>query len=301
MSEIPRLVDNKVLRPAETVLALKILGEIELLRLKTVARLYGRELPPDVTWEDLLQETLTQGMVRARDRPEGMEMVTFLAGIMRDLKAEHWVRALKGRRSNRELGIDTTSNDSGKVALRKRALDSRGSPKARRALREIKTLFGGDGNNAVIVAAWLAGQSAEQICRASGLTDSEYDSARKRIRRILLREGLTSEPKLGIASPVGEFTRLLEVLVQELIQASDGEIIQAAKDLGMDPRMRASAAFIGLRFPVEGDVSDFFDVEAYNKFKMEQARDANTMARAPALAADKSLNHRKRIARKPQK
>ena len=32
----------------------------ELLRLKTIARVYARRLPPDVCWDDLLQEALTR-------------------------------------------------------------------------------------------------------------------------------------------------------------------------------------------------------------------------------------------------
>jgi hypothetical protein len=51
---IPPLVDKKVLRPAETALALNLLGKTDLLRLKTVARIYARGLEPEGAWEDLL-------------------------------------------------------------------------------------------------------------------------------------------------------------------------------------------------------------------------------------------------------
>ncbi|MGH8318161.1 MAG: hypothetical protein ACREUL_09320 [Steroidobacteraceae bacterium] len=58
-------------------------------------------------------------------------------------------------------------------------------------------------------------------------------------------------------------TRILDAFAQELIDASDEEVLEAAKDLGMDPRMRGSAAFAGLIYPVPGhlQLSDFFDVE----------------------------------------
>ena len=42
MPQIPPLVDNKVLRPAQTALALELLTRMDLLRLKTIARLYAR-------------------------------------------------------------------------------------------------------------------------------------------------------------------------------------------------------------------------------------------------------------------
>jgi len=40
------------------------------------------------------------------------------------------------------------------------------------------------------------------------------------------------------------FERLLAALEQELIAATDEEILEAAHDLGMNPAMRGSAAFL---------------------------------------------------------
>jgi hypothetical protein len=42
-----------------------------------------------------------------------------------------------------------------------------------------------------IIAGIGEGLSAEQIRAAIGISQTEYDSARKRMRRVLLREGLT--------------------------------------------------------------------------------------------------------------
>ena len=42
------------------------------------------------------------------------------------------------------------------------------------------------------------------------------------------------------------FERLLAALEQELIAATDEEILEAARDLGMNPAMRGSAAFFGV-------------------------------------------------------
>ena len=59
MREIPPLVDTKILRPAETALALNLVSEMDLLRLKTVARLYARGLPSD---EELIEAAKDLGM-----------------------------------------------------------------------------------------------------------------------------------------------------------------------------------------------------------------------------------------------
>ena len=68
--------------------------------------------------------------------------------------------------------------------------------------------------------------------------------------------------KVRVSLPEAVLTRVLDALGQELIDASDEEIMEAAKDLGMDPHMKGSAAFLGLTFPTRVIVSDVFDLEA---------------------------------------
>ena len=42
------------------------------------------------------------------------------------------------------------------------------------------------------------------------------------------------------------FERLLIALERELIEATDDELLEAARDLGMNPAMKGSAAFFGV-------------------------------------------------------
>jgi hypothetical protein len=55
-----------VLRPAQTALALNLIGRMDFLRLKSIARWHARGLRPDVTWDDLLQEAITRVLVGSR-------------------------------------------------------------------------------------------------------------------------------------------------------------------------------------------------------------------------------------------
>ena len=55
-------------------------------------------------------------------------------------------------------------------------------------------------------------------------------------------------------------TRVLDAFAQALIDASDEEIIEVAKDLRMDPTARESAALAGVTYPARPQVSDFFDL-----------------------------------------
>ncbi|HEV7138008.1 MAG TPA: hypothetical protein VGN43_15320 [Steroidobacteraceae bacterium] len=59
----------------------------------------------------------------------------------------------------------------------------------------IKQLFAQDAQALKIIDGLGEGLSAEQIRDATGLSKTDYDSARRRMRRKLLREGLTCEPE----------------------------------------------------------------------------------------------------------
>ena len=61
---------------------------------------------------------------------------------------------------------------------------------------------------------------------------------------------------------VAAFERVLEGLAEELIDSTVDELLEAARDLGMDPGMRGSAAFIGLKYPAIRGPSDFFGLPA---------------------------------------
>jgi hypothetical protein len=73
--------------------------------------------------------------------------------------------------------------------------------------------------------------------------------------------------QIKVESAVVIFDLILEALGQELIDASDEEIMEAAKDLGMDLQMKGSAAFLGLTFPARWSVSDVFDLEVIKERK----------------------------------
>ncbi|HEX3942880.1 MAG TPA: hypothetical protein VHW69_02220 [Rhizomicrobium sp.] len=48
---------------------------------------------------------------------------------------------------------------------------------------------------------------------------------------------------------------------RELVDATDEEILEAAKDLGMNPMMKGSAAFFGLQYSQAMQWADFFGSE----------------------------------------
>jgi RNA polymerase sigma-70 factor (ECF subfamily) len=175
---IPQLSDHRDITPTQTALALDLITRMDLLRLKSIARLYARGLPPDVAWDDLLQEAITRMLTGKRLRPEAVPMVAFLAGVMRSLRADHIRRARHGERHARFELLDPAAGPE-------RALI------AAEELARIRQLFAEDATALRIIDALAAGWTADQIRTQLGISKREYDTARKRMRRCLLREGLT--------------------------------------------------------------------------------------------------------------
>jgi DNA-directed RNA polymerase specialized sigma24 family protein len=166
--------------PAGEALAAKLVTETELLRLKVIAHLQARGLPPEFSWGDLLQEAFARILDGSRRRPPGLPMVNFVAGITRSIRSEIWARS---RREAAQLPQLEHSDEE--------VLDPERSLAAVQELAAIQQLFEGDAQVSTIIAGLAEGKSAEQIRAAAGMTKTEYDSARKRMRRTLFREGLT--------------------------------------------------------------------------------------------------------------
>jgi DNA-directed RNA polymerase specialized sigma24 family protein len=177
--------------PADRALALKLVTNCDLLRLKVIARLHGRSLPPDVSWADLLQEAFTRVLDGSRAIPAGVPPAAFLAGVMRSIKAEHWRRR---RRANEQQPVLATEYQV-VAADTAEACDPLPDPErwliAAQQLEAIGMLFEQDPVALRIIAGLGDGLTAEEIRRTLGMTKTDYDSARKRMRRALIRAGLT--------------------------------------------------------------------------------------------------------------
>jgi RNA polymerase sigma-70 factor (ECF subfamily) len=162
---------------------------MDLLRLKAIARIHARGLPPDVSWSDLLQEALARVLNGSRQVPNDIPLEVFLSGVMRSIRGEYW------RRMQRDAQHRRASEDSQETAANEAdVLDPAPDPErallAQQELEAIGTLFADDPIALQIIVGLGDGLSAEEIRAACGLTKTEYDSARKRMRRALLREGL---------------------------------------------------------------------------------------------------------------
>ena len=190
-NRIPPLSMRQVIAPTHTALSLKLVTEMDLLRLKSIARLHARGLPPDVSWDDLLQEALTRVLTGKRVKPEDVPMVAFLGGVMRSLRADHIRRSRRGMKRDDPLWLGDEQDERPELEVLDPGADPERALIATDELDKIRQLFANDPVALQIIEGLAEALTAEQIRARHGISRVDYDSARKRMRRCLIREGLT--------------------------------------------------------------------------------------------------------------
>ena len=172
----------------EATCAIRALSDVDLLRLKAIARVWARGLPDGLGWADVLNEAIARVLDGSRRWPPGVPLLAFLSGVMRSICDDYW------RRARRDLGLLVRFEDF--VDLAGPAEESEPTPDLERvlaagqALAAVYRLFAGDLPALQIIAGLADGLTAHEICRVYGMSECAYDTARKRMRRAILRSGL---------------------------------------------------------------------------------------------------------------
>ena len=162
--------------------ALRALSDADLVRLKALARLWSRGLPGGIGWTDVLHEAIVRSLDGSRRWPADVPLLAFLSGVMRSICDQHWQRA---RRDHAWL-VAAPGNSEAAIAPDnpERVLA------AAQALGAINGLFADDPAALKILAGLAEGMSATDIRLHYDMSERDYDSTRKRMRRALLRHGL---------------------------------------------------------------------------------------------------------------
>jgi DNA-directed RNA polymerase specialized sigma24 family protein len=168
--------------PLERAVVTRLVEDMNLLRLKATARLLARGLAPEIYWWDLLQEAFARVLNGTRHRPPDVPIDVFMTGVMRSIRAEYWRRKSQLNAALLRHAIEDETNSA--------VPDPERTLLAQEELDEIGALFAADPVATRILTGLGDGLSAEEIRVKYGLSNTEYDSARKRIRRTLLRDGI---------------------------------------------------------------------------------------------------------------
>jgi len=169
---------------ADAALALHALSDADLVRLQALARLWSRGLPAGLGWADVLNEAILRVLEGSRPWPPGVPLLAFLSGVMRSICDDHWRRLRREALTRRGDVADLAATAEEPSPGPERTLA------AAQVLGEIDRLFAGDREVLQIIAGLSEGLTAREICRVYEMTERDYDTARKRMRRALLRSGL---------------------------------------------------------------------------------------------------------------
>jgi DNA-directed RNA polymerase specialized sigma24 family protein len=181
----PAKPGDAVARGDDVASAIDALSDIDLVRLKALARLWSRGLPGGLTWSDILHEAVARVLDGSRHWPPGVPILAFLSGVMRSICNDHW------RRARYEQRLLVSRDDPGQrnwpgeeaddVPDQERVLA------AAQMLANVYRLFEADPLALKIIAGMADGLPAREICNVHDMSELDYDTTRRRIRRTLLR------------------------------------------------------------------------------------------------------------------
>jgi DNA-directed RNA polymerase specialized sigma24 family protein len=162
------------LSPHEIAVAIEALTDAEKTALVKIARFYSQRT--QYAHEDLVQEAICRVLEGRRAWPRELPGKVFLGGVMRSIAWE-W----------KDEMVETES-DAG---------DDGAGERGTNALLDAKSIiaqFNDDSPAQSIVVGMMEGLRGEELEQASGLTDTEYQSKRKKIRRRLEKIMMTVMP-----------------------------------------------------------------------------------------------------------
>jgi DNA-directed RNA polymerase specialized sigma24 family protein len=177
-------VDNTTVDIAR---AIHSLSDADLVRLKALARLWARGLPGGVGWADVLHEAIARALDGSRKWPPDVPILAFLSGIMRSICDDQW------RRSRRESEVLVRGEDLVDLGATGGEVTSPSPERvvaAAQSLAAVDRLFAADRLALKIIAGLAEGLTPAEICKRHGMSERQYDTTRKRMRRALLRCGL---------------------------------------------------------------------------------------------------------------
>ncbi len=162
--------------PTEVMTAIEGLADAALLRLRSYARYRMRALGSRAlaaTFEDLLSEAITATLAgQRRWNREAVDIVGHLCGVMRSVSS-HWMEEQSTIPGEDFFGLEYASP----------APSAHREASARQEVERIERLFAQDHLVLMIVEAFKQGMKGPEVQAQLGITQTDYETAVKRLRR----------------------------------------------------------------------------------------------------------------------
>jgi len=159
---------------AEALTAVRSLSDDDTTALLKIARAYARTRRTRYDYQDLFHEAIARILEGKRNWPTKVPFVPFVAGVMRAIAWEWRAETIKER--------------SGEAAV-----SEEGSVIARIDTGKFLALFEDDAVAREIVVGIMEGARGEELWQSSGLSKTEYESKRRKIRRRIEKLWLEEE------------------------------------------------------------------------------------------------------------
>ncbi len=171
---------------ADIASAIHALTDADLVRLKSLARLWSLGLPGGIGWTDVLHEAVARVLDGSRPWPPDVPILAFLSGVMRSICDDHW------RRVRYEQRLLVSRDDPNHRGGSGDPIDEVPDPErvvvAAEVLTRVYRLFEGDPLALKVIAGMADGLPAKDICKFYDISERDYDTTRRRMRRTLLRQ-----------------------------------------------------------------------------------------------------------------
>ena len=207
-----RVSKNAAATAADIRAVIEALTSADWTRLRNYSAYRIRKLGPKAdgrSREDLLQITLLLLLddTRRWDRAR-VEFVPFMIGAIRSVSS-NWARGYKPEETlHLVLDSEKTNEDGETFRLIERLADENPNPEQRlvemekrqsdaRRLKMIDELFEGDEGAQMVIEAWREGHDPPGVRSLWGLSQNDYNTIVRRIRRMIDRSGLGERGSRG--------------------------------------------------------------------------------------------------------
>jgi hypothetical protein len=166
----------------EITTSIEAFADADWLRLKRAARYLSYEGRCGRDWADLQNEALTRALDGRRKCPRNVSVLTFLGNVIRSIASESDDLDKTLRSDELDAAQETVT---GAIALRAPPDPLASTFDAKRLFREAVDLFEGDTVAQTLFEGDVDGIEGQELRELVGLTQTEFDSKRRYVRRRL--------------------------------------------------------------------------------------------------------------------